>query len=149
MDRETEMKIRRANLHPVEEATDKGYADGIAAVARVVLEYMEQHPEDVGAPIEDIYDWEAIHVAWREMEITGPDQQMVIMLEHRTSAGLYDRIKEKDPERGKILGQLGMTGFQWGLGFNLAMEVLKLPDQPNPAIFVVDTDRMNVSVERE
>jgi hypothetical protein len=118
---EMERKIRKARLGSDEEL---GYEGCGWACARIVLEYLEHHPEDVGAPIDNLYDWDR----WKA------DGQPQVLKPYLLTDGLYERIKRKDEERGKQLENLGLTGFLWGWGFNAAVRVMGQPTQPNPAI---------------
>lgn len=128
---EMERIVRKASFKPT------SYDGTVRAVARLVLEYIERHPEDVGAPVDDIFDWDSIRAEWALMKDSSADDQVAVMMRHRTSKGLYERIIEKDSEQRETFSHLGMTGYQWGAGFNLAMQILKLPGQPNPAIVVL------------
>jgi hypothetical protein len=103
-DEEFEQHIRAA-----EPTDDYG---GIATyAARLVLEFLEAHPEHSDTPIE------------AEGEFRGREYVKV-------RDGLYDVMKEA----GVPLAELDLTGFQWGWAANAARNVLGLEHQPNPAI---------------
>lgn len=116
-----ERRIRRASLAPTD------YDGAGLACARIVLEYLEHNPGDIGVPIEDVLDW----TRWKA------DGMPNELAPYRLAQGLYDRIKERDPERGEQLVSLGLTGFLWGWGFNAARKVMKQPTEPNPAILEI------------
>jgi hypothetical protein len=123
-DESSELKIRRAPLSE----PDSYEACGLAC-ARIVLEYLEHNPSDIGVPIESLYDRER----WKADGM--PSELKPYLL----ASGLYDRIKEHDPERGQQLVDLGLTGFLWGWGFNAARKVMNQPTEPNPAILEIRT----------
>jgi hypothetical protein len=107
-DEEFERRIRTAP------AITKDYDAAANYAARLVLEFLEEHPEHHDTPIEaegEIHNGEYV----------------------RVRDGLYDVMKAA----GVPLAELELTGFQWGWAANAARHILGLEHQPNPAIIEI------------
>lgn len=113
--------------------TDEEYEQHIHKLARVLQDFLEQHPEDVDAPVDNIYDWESFR---REHDMRQDAGVLIpLMDQYCTGRGLLDRIASKDPTRRAELSALTMTGYQWGVAFNLAHLALGIDNPaPNPAL---------------
>ena len=101
--------------------TPDGYDDGANAAARLVLEFLERHPEALAMPSDSEYEWH------------GEDATLKI-------EGLYEYMKRVEPDwfaahHENIWNEL--TGFMWGWAVNAARYVLSAPPVPNPALVVI------------
>ncbi len=114
---------------PFEDDGD-GYEACARWAARRVLEAFLADPQLASTPIETVFDWPTIR---GESERTGRDPSQ-LMGEHTVAVGLYDVLKA----RGVDLGELGLSGFQWGWAANAARYCVELGPQPNPAIIEMD-----------
>lgn len=109
------------------------YVEHCQALARVMQEYLEQHPEDAGCPIGNEYDF----VRFRAENDLDQDTDVLIPIMERylTAEGLVERMARKDPDRRRHLSELTMTGYQVGVAYELAHAALGLhPRRENPAI---------------
>ena len=113
----------------IEAASDepKGYGDGANAAAKIVLGFLERHPECQYMPADSRHEWPK-----KADGSTDWDATPTVVEE-----GIYDAIKRLEPEtyakhREHIFGEL--TGFMWGWAVNAAKYCLDLPPVPNPAI---------------
>ncbi len=87
--------------------------------ARLVLEFLEAHPEHRDKPVMQRGEFADPKTFTGYHPVGPPD--------------LYDVMKEA----GVPLARLGLTGFQWGWAFNAGRHVLGLPPEPNPAILTI------------
>jgi hypothetical protein len=114
-------------------AAPGGGYDGTANyAARLVLEFLETHPEHRGTPIEAEGEFQINGrkaEPWELRDADGPRPEYV-----KIRDGLYDVMKEA----GVPLADLDLTGFMWGWAANAARHVLGLRAQPNPAIVEVN-----------
>jgi hypothetical protein len=108
------IEFRDYLMEPDQEPLD--YSECARRVARTILEYYLADPRRASIPTETVYqepvDWSNPVVAER---------------------GLYDVMKDD----GYPLGDLGLTGFQWGWAVNAARRCVELPPAPNPAILTI------------
>jgi hypothetical protein len=125
-DEEFEQKIRTA------EGTGS-YDDTATYAARLVLEFLEAHPEHRDTPIEAEGAWRAPDghfLTPEELRESLPEGAVYA----RVREGLYDVMKEA----GVPIDGLDLTGFMWGWAANAGRHVLGLAHQPNPAIVEVN-----------
>lgn len=122
-----------AELRVIIEATSdhpQGYNDGAMAAAKIVLGFLERHPECQRMPADSEREWPK-----KANGETDWDAKPTI-----TEEGIYEAIKRIEPEtyarhREYIFG--GLTGFMWGWAVNAAKYCLDLPPVPNPAIVTI------------
>ena len=104
----------------------KSYDDGGRAIAKLVLGFMERHPDAAAMPADSDYEW--------PKKANGdPDWNATPNV---VREGLYDYIKRMEPNYGRAVFE-EMSGFQWGWGVNAARTVLGLHPVPNPAIITI------------
>ena len=115
-------------IYAASQAEPASYEECGWICARIVLEYLEQHPDDIGLPPDDVYDWERFRADG------AGSYSRAEMAKYLLAEGLFERIRVRDAERAKQLDDLGLTDFLWGWGYNAAHHVLALPTAPNPAI---------------
>jgi hypothetical protein len=105
------------------------YDDYGRAVAKLVLGFLERHPEASDKPADSEHEWPT------KPDGT-PDWNATPSI---TVEGLYDYIKRVEPDwkeaNQHVFGE--MTGFMWGWGVNAARRCLELPPVPNPAIVTI------------
>jgi hypothetical protein len=100
------------------------YEECARRAAREILLYFLADPRRANAPGETEYDWDA-----------DPDHGSHGMKpEYVKALSVYEEMKEA----GYDLGDLGLTGFQWGWALNAARRCVELGPLPNPAILTVD-----------
>jgi hypothetical protein len=104
-----------------------GYGDGANATAKIVLHFLERHPECALMPAESAREWPK-----KDDGTTDWNGTPTV-----TQEGIYDAIKRLEPEtyerhREHVFSEL--TGFMWGWAVNAAKYCLDLPPVPNPAI---------------
>jgi hypothetical protein len=128
-DDEFARRIRTA-VRP-EPADSDSYDAAATYAARLVLEFLEQHPEHRDTPIEAEGEFQ---VDGRRVEATdlSPDQKWEYV---KVRDGLYDVMKAA----AVPLDELDLTGFMWGWAANAARNILGLEHQPNPAIVEMRT----------
>lgn len=97
------------------------YDDYGRAVAKLVLGFLERHPEASDMPADSEHDWS---------KFDGGDPPPLLR------EGLYDYIKRTEPGYGRAIFE-EMTGFMWGWGVNAARRCLELPPVANPAIVTI------------
>lgn len=107
-----------------------GYGGCANACARLVLGFMERHPETHRMPADSKHEWPTKADGSTDWNAT----PTVI------EEGVYEAIKRLEPElyeqhREHIFGEL--TGFMWGWAVNAAKYCLDLPPVPNPAIVTI------------
>lgn len=98
------------------------YDEGARLAGRIVLEYLQMHPEDAALPADDKHEWP-----------NGWDAPSVIV-----APGIHGQMERKEPGAIEKLRSLGLTGFMWGWAVNAAKYALDLPPVANPAIVTID-----------
>jgi hypothetical protein len=112
----------------IESAPDepKDYDECGRVIAKLVLRFLERHPEASDMPAESAHEWPK-----KPDGSTDWDAKPTI-----TRMGLFEYIEQAEPGYGgDVFGD--MTGFQWGWGVNAARRCLELPPVSNPAILTI------------
>ncbi len=107
-------------------ARPRSYDDAGRAAAKVILDFLERHPEasDLPADSDGAFDLD-------ESGNIVPDSY------HMVREGLWDYLRRIEPDlyarhRKTVFAEL--TGFSWGWAVNAARRCLELTPVPNPAI---------------
>lgn len=127
---EEQVKRSPAELRAIIEATSDqpdSYDSTANAAAKIVLNFLERHPECALFPADSVREWPKKADGSTDYSV---DPTI-------TQEGVWDAIKRLEPEtyekhRERIFGQL--TGFMWGWAVNAAKYCLDLPPVQNPAI---------------
>lgn len=121
-DEEFEQMIRKAPLEG-----DLDYSGGANAMARILLEALEKHPQLRDLPDGHEYLMTSDGQIFRTDEGWSP-----IAL----NVDLYDVIKRLHPEHQETIFD-NLTGFMWGWAVNASRKILGLGPVPNPAIMTI------------
>ena len=90
------------------------YNDCGRRCAKMILEHVTDHPEDIDLPAKGTWDHED-------------------GISTKTNRDIYDAVKETHPE----IEDLGLSGFLWGWGLNAAYTCLDKRPVRNPAIIEI------------
>lgn len=131
---EFEAWVRSAMTRPeLESATfsesGEGYDETSRTVARIVLEFLEAHPEHRDVPAEGQGEFRVKGTGGKPTPETPYEDTEYVMVRE----GLDD-VMERE---GVSLKGLDLTGFMYGWAVNAARSILDLPPVSNPAIMEI------------
>ncbi len=126
--------LRRASMRP------KSYNTTANTAGKLVLEFMERHPESASMPADSKYEWP--RRADGEIDFEGTPTITV--------EGVYEYMKRIEPEwyiKYKYIWT-ELTGFMWGWAVNAARYSLDLPPVSNPALLTIEIDANEARISK-